>query len=123
MIVSTEGAPAAIGPYSQAVVANGTVYCSGQIALSPNGDGLVGQTAAEQTEQIMKNIDAVLQAAGSSLDRVVKTTIYLLDMDDFGAVNEVYARYFGATLPARSTVAVLALPKQALVEIETIALA
>ncbi len=123
MIVSTEQAPAAIGPYSQAVIAQGFVFCSGQISLTPDGEGPVGETAAEQTEQIMKNIEAVLEAAGSNLERVVKTTIFLLDMQDFQAVNEVYASRFPQNPPARSTVAVSALPRKARVEIEVIATA
>ena len=121
MIVSTTDAPAAIGPYSQAIVHNGMVYCSGQISLTPDGQGPVGNTAAEQTELIFNNIEAVLEAAGSSLSQVIKTTIFLIDMDDFGSVNEVYGQRFGEHRPARSTVAVTALPKGAIVEIEILA--
>lgn len=120
-VISTSQAPAAIGPYSQAVVHNGMVFCSGQISLTADGQGPVGETAAAQAEQIMKNIDAVLTAAGSGFGKVLKTTIYLVDMNDFAAVNEVYARAFPEQPPARSTVAVSALPKGALVEIEVTA--
>ena len=121
MIISTTEAPAAIGPYSQAIVHNGMVYCSGQISLTPEGEGPKGETAAEQTELIFNNIEAVLKAAGSSLDRIVKTTIFLIDMDDFTAVNEVYGKRLGEHRPARSTVAVTSLPKAAIVEIEILA--
>ena len=119
--VSTENAPAAIGPYSQATVCGDTVYTSGQIALDPATGELVGLGIAMQTEQIIKNLSAVLAAAGSSLDRVVKTTCYLADMDDFAEFNEVYARYFTGK-PARSCVAVKRLPRGALAEIEAISL-
>ncbi len=121
MIVSTEQAPAAIGPYSQAVVHGDLLFCSGQISLLPTGEGPVGENATEQTEQIMKNIAAVLEAGGSRFEKVIKTTIFLVDMSDFAAVNEVYGRHFGEQPPARSTVAVSALPKGARVEIEVIA--
>ena len=120
-LVATTRAPQAIGPYSQAVVTGGFVFASGQIALHPATGEMVGSTAAEQAEQVLRNLQAVLQAAGSGLDHVVKTTIYLADMGDFGQVNEVYARHFGDHRPARATVAVAALPKGALVEIEAIA--
>lgn len=121
MIISTDQAPAAIGPYSQAVAYGDLLFCSGQISLLPNGEGPVGDTAVEQTEQIMKNIAAVLAAGGSSFEKVLKTTIFLVDMADFAAVNEVYARHFGQAPPARSTVAVSGLPKGVRVEIEVIA--
>ena len=122
--VSTFSAPAAIGPYSQAVVANGVVYCSGQIALSPETQELVGGDVVQQAERVLENLRAVLEAAGSDLDRVVRCTVYLVDMADFAAVNAVYARYFaGETPPARACVAAAALPKGALVEIDCIALA
>ncbi len=117
----TTKAPSAIGPYSQAVVANGVVYTSGQIALTPDGvmnDGSVD----EQCKQVLANLKAVLEASGSSMDRVIKTTIFLADMDDFSVVNEIYAEAFGSHKPARSTVAVKTLPKNALVEIDAIAL-
>ena len=127
--ISTDKAPAAIGPYSQATRANGFIFTSGQIPLPPSqGDGPCGSTLPAgieaQTEQALENLKAVLEAAGSGLDRVVKTTVFLADMNDFAKMNEVYARYFTApALPARSTVQVAALPKSALVEIEAIALA
>ena len=120
--VSTDEAPQAIGPYSQAIVANGLVYTSGQIALMP--DGTMEERGIEyQTKQVMKNLYYVLKAAGSNFNHVIKTTIYLADMNDFATVNEIYEHYFGDHKPARSTVAVKTLPKNALVEIECIALA
>ena len=123
-IVSTKGAPAAIGPYSQAVVAGGFVHCSGQIALDPQSGALVPGDVRDQAERVMANLAAVLEAAGSSFERVVKCNVYLTTMDDFAAVNEVYGRRFpqGAA-PARATVAVAQLPKGALVEIDCLALA
>ncbi len=121
-LVQTDKAPKAIGPYSQAVKAGGLLFASGQIALDPAGGGMTGQTAAEQAEQVLENLRQVLQAGGSSLERVVKTTIFLADMGDFSQVNEVYAKYFGSHRPARATVAVAGLPKGALVEIEALAL-
>ncbi|MCB9877063.1 MAG: RidA family protein [Planctomycetes bacterium] len=120
-IVSTADAPAAIGPYSQAVKANGLLFCSGQIPLDPATMQMVGETAAQQAEQVMKNLAAVLVAGGASLAAVVRTTIFLVDMDDFASVNEVYARAFGEHKPARATVAVRQLPKGARVEIDCIA--
>ena len=120
-IVHTPAAPAAIGPYSQAMVHNGLVYTSGQIALAPGGASLQGETAADQCEVVMGNLSAVLQAAGSSLHQVLKTTIFLLDMADFAEVNAVYARHMGDHRPARATVAVAALPRGARVEIDCIA--
>jgi len=121
-IISTKDAPQAIGPYSQAIEANGFVYTSGQIALRP--DGTMEERGVEhQTHQVMKNLFYVLEAAGATFADVVKTTIYLANMDDFVTVNEVYAHYFGDHKPARSTIAVKTLPKNALVEIECIALA
>lgn len=119
--VQTPNAPAAIGPYSQAVVVGDTVYCSGQIALDPGTMQLVGSTAAAQAEQVMQNLGAVLQAAGSSFDRVVRSTIFLASMSDFAAVNEVYGKRFPGPKPARATVAVKELPKGGLVEIDCIA--
>lgn len=121
-VVATDAAPQAIGPYSQAIVVNGTVYTAGQIALDPRTVKLIGASAAEQTEQVLRNLAAVLAAAGSSLSRVVRTTVYLADMADFPAMNEVYARHFGAHKPARSTVAAAGLPKGARVEIDAVAL-
>jgi len=119
--VHTDRAPAAIGPYSQAVIHGDVVYCSGQIALDPTTGKLVGSDAASQTEQVMKNLAAVLDASGSSLRASLKCTIYLADMADFQAVNEVYAAHLGDHRPARATVAVRELPKQALVEIDCVA--
>jgi len=122
-LVQTSNAPSAIGPYSQAVVANGMVYTSGQIALTPEGsDELLKEDVVVQTVRVMKNLEAVLVEAGSSLDEVIKTTIFLASMDDFTLVNEVYAEAFGSHKPARATVAVKTLPKNALVEIDAIAL-
>ena len=118
--VFTEQAPAAIGPYSQAVKTGGLVYTSGQIPINPATGAIEAQDIKGQTEQVMRNLDAVLQAAGSSFERAVKTLCFLKSMDDFAAFNEVYARYF-AGKPARSCVAVASLPKGALVEVEVIA--
>ncbi len=119
--VQTNKAPSAIGPYSQAVVANGMVFTSGQIALTPEGIMLDGNVVI-QTKQVLQNLQAVLEEAGSSMGGVIKTTIFLASMDDFAAVNEIYAEAFGYHKPARSTVAVKTLPKNALVEIDAIAL-
>jgi len=119
--INTTNAPQAIGPYSQAIVANNMVYTSGQIALLPSGEMLTGDVK-EQTHQVLKNLSSVLEEAKSELGKVIKTTIYLADMDDFIAVNEIYASYFKDHKPARSTVAVKTLPKNALVEIDAIAL-
>jgi 2-iminobutanoate/2-iminopropanoate deaminase len=121
--VSTENAPGAIGPYSQAIKANGMVFCSGQIPIDPATGEFVSDDVAEQTEQVLKNLGAVLEAAGSSFDQVVKTTVFLADMGDFAAMNEVYARYFSDNKPARATVQAAGLPKNARVEIECTALA
>ena len=122
-IVASASAPAAIGPYSQAVKVGGMVYCSGQIALDPATMQMVGNTAAEQAERVLQNLEAVLRAAGSSFDQVVRTTIYLVSMADFAAVNEVYGKCFPGHKPARATVAVKELPKGGLVEIDCIAIA
>jgi 2-iminobutanoate/2-iminopropanoate deaminase len=119
--VHTDGAPAAIGPYSQAVITGNMVYSAGQIALDPKTMEIVGESVAEQTERVLQNLRAVLAEAGSSLDRVVKTLVFLADMDDFAAMNEVYGRHFGDHKPARSTVQAARLPKNALVEIEVVA--
>jgi 2-iminobutanoate/2-iminopropanoate deaminase len=121
-IVETQAAPKAIGPYSQAVKAGGFVFCSGQIALDPATGEMVAGSVAEQTRRVLQNLQAVLQAAGSSLDRVVKTTVFLQDFADFAAMNAVYAGYFPQAPPARATVQVARLPKDALVEIEVVAL-
>ena len=122
-VVATDAAPQAIGPYSQGIVVNGMVYTAGQIALDPRTAKLIGANTAEQTEQVLRNLAAVLAGAGSSLSRVVRTTVYLADMADFPAMNEVYARHFGAHKPARSTVAAAGLPKGARVEIDAVAVA
>lgn len=120
--VSTENAPGAIGPYSQAVKTGNMVFCSGQIPIDPATGNFVSEDVAEQTEQVLKNLTAVLEAAGSDLGRVVKTTVFLADMNDFAAMNEVYARYFDANKPARATVQAARLPRDARVEIDCIAL-
>jgi 2-iminobutanoate/2-iminopropanoate deaminase len=123
-IVKTERAPAAIGPYSQAVRASGLVFCSGQIPIDPATGEFVPGGIREQTEQVLRNLSAVLEAAGTGLESVVKTTVFLADMNDFAAMNEVYGRYFaGDGPPARSTVEAARLPRDARVEIEAIALA
>ncbi len=122
-IVSTPHAPGAIGPYSQAIVANGFVFCSGQVALDPASGSVVGATVAEQTTQVFANLRAVLEAAGSDLSKVVKCTVFLRSMDDFAAMNAVYSASFGDHKPARSTVAVVGLPRDVRVEIEATALA
>lgn len=122
-VIHTDDAPAAIGPYSQAIKANGFVFCSGQIPLDPASGELVYGTIEEETRQVMDNLSAVLKAAGSSFDKVVKTTIFLADMEDYGRVNAVYAEYFGEKPPARAAVAVATLPKEVRVEIEATALA
>jgi 2-iminobutanoate/2-iminopropanoate deaminase len=119
--VATDKAPKAIGPYSQAIVVDNVVYTAGQVALDPVTGELIGKTVAEQTEQALKNITAVLAASGSSLGQVVKTTVFLADMADFTAMNEVYAKHFGGHRPARSTVQAAGLPKGARVEIDAIA--
>lgn len=119
--ISTPGAPAAIGPYAQAVAAGPFVFCSGQIPLDPATMTVRGTTAGEQARQAIANLRAVLEAAGSSLARVVKTTVYLQDMGTFGEVNAVYAECFGAHKPARATVEVARLPRDVLVEIDCIA--
>jgi 2-iminobutanoate/2-iminopropanoate deaminase len=123
--VKTNAAPGALGPYSQAIVAGGMVYCAGQIPLDPATGSIVSGGIAQQTEQVLKNLRAVLKAAGSDLDRAVKTTVFLKSMNDFAAMNEVYGRadHFGAMPPARSTVEVARLPRDVLVEIEVVALA
>ncbi len=119
--IYSSGAPAPIGPYSQAIRSGGDLYCSGQIALDPQTGDLIAGGVSEQTDRALRNLTAVLEAAGMDLGNVVKTTIFLADMNDFAAANAVYARYFERTKPARSTVAVAALPKGARVEIEALA--
>ena len=120
-IISTDKAPKAIGPYSQAVVLQGMVYCSGQIALDPETMEVVGSIAAEQAKQVMQNLGAVLKAAGSDFSKALKCTMYLKDMSDFASVNEVYGSFFPENPPARATVEVSRLPKDVLVEIDLIA--
>jgi 2-iminobutanoate/2-iminopropanoate deaminase len=120
--VQTAAAPQAIGPYSQAICANGLVFASGQIPIDPATGQFVSGGIAEQTEQALRNLGAVLEAAGSGLDRVVKTTVFLVDMDEFTAMNEVYGRFFATEPPARATVQAARLPRDARVEIEAIAL-
>ncbi len=121
--VQTNKAPSAIGPYSQAIVTNGMVYTSGQIALTPEGgDELLKEDVGVQAVAVLKNLQAVLEEAGSSLNDVIKTTIFLADMNDFATVNAIYEKAFGEHKPARSTVAVKTLPKSALVEIDAVAL-
>ena len=119
-VTETKAAPAAIGPYSQAIISGNLVFCSGQIPLSPENGQITGISIAEQTEQVIQNLKAVLEASGSNLGKVIKTTCFLADMNDFAAFNEVYAKHFTGK-PARSTVAVKQLPRNALVEIEAIA--
>ncbi|MBA3914235.1 MAG: RidA family protein [Acidobacteriales bacterium] len=121
-VISTPDAPQAIGPYSQAIRANGLVFTSGQIAIDPATQQVIGGDVAAQTERVFRNLAAILKAAGTSLDNVVRTTVFLKSMNDFAAMNEVYGRYFQSTPPARSTVEVARLPKDVLVEIDVIAL-
>jgi len=121
-IIATENAPAAVGPYSQAIAFGDLVYTAGQIALDKDTGKMVGGGVSEQAEQALKNLKAVLEAAGSGLEQVVKTTVFLQSMGDYATVNEVYGRYFDGSAPARSAVAVAALPLGALVEIEAVAL-
>lgn len=120
-IVSTENAPGAIGPYSQAIKAGGMVFCSGQIPIDPATGQFVSDVVSEQTDQVLKNLSEVLKAAGTSLEGVVKTTVFLADMNDFAEMNEVYGRYFSENKPARATVQAARLPRDAKVEIECIA--
>ncbi|HEU5229221.1 MAG TPA: RidA family protein [Ktedonobacteraceae bacterium] len=120
--ISTPHAPAAIGPYSQAIRCGQFVYTSGQIALDPAAGELVGEDVQAQTHRVLQNMQAVLSSAGSSLNHVIKTTVFLVSMSDFQAMNAIYASYFTGTPPARSTVAVAELPRKALVEIECVAL-
>ena len=121
-IVKAKGAPAPVGPYNQAVVIGNLVYTAGQIPLDPVSGQMVGANAGEQAQQVLKNLKAILEAAVSSLPKVVKTTVFLKDLNDFNAMNEVYAKFFdAATAPARSTIQVARLPKDSLVEIEAVA--
>jgi len=119
--IMSKDAPKPVGPYSQAVLVGHTLYCSGQIALDPKTGELVGKTASEQAERVLRNLNAVLKEAGCDLSDVLKVTMYLKSMTDFASVNEVYARHFGNHRPARSTVEVSGLPKGALIEIDAIA--
>ena len=120
-VVATPNAPAAIGPYSQAIKANGLLFVSGQIALDPKTGEFAAADVKLQTERVLENLKAILEASGVSLNHVVKTTVYLKDMGEFTAMNEVYARYFTAAPPARSTIQAARLPKDALVEIDVVA--
>jgi 2-iminobutanoate/2-iminopropanoate deaminase len=122
-VIATDAGPKAIGPYSQGIKASGFIFLSGQIPLDPASQQLIDGDAAAQTDRVLQNIHGVLRAAGSSLDQVVKTTVFLKNMSDFAAMNEVYGRYFIQSPPARSTVEVARLPKDVLVEIEVVALA
>jgi 2-iminobutanoate/2-iminopropanoate deaminase len=120
-IVSTDKAPGAIGPYSQAIKAGGMIFCSGQIPIDPATGNIVSEDVTEQTEQVLKNLSEVLSAGGAGLGDVVKTTVFLADMNDFQAMNEVYARHFSDNKPARATVQAARLPRDVKVEIECIA--
>jgi len=122
-IIQTDNAPKAIGPYSQAIKANGLIFASGQIPIDPKTGQFVPGGITEQTEQVLKNLTAVIEAGGSSLSQVLKTTVFLADMQDFVAMNEVYGRFFAELPPARATVQAARLPRDARVEIEAIALA
>lgn len=121
-VVSTKDAPQAIGPYSQAIKANGFVFVSGQIAIDPETQQVIGGSVADQTERVLKNLSAILIGAASGLEKVVRSTVFLKSMSDFAAMNEVYGRYFSSSPPARSTVEVSRLPKDVLVEIDVIAM-
>jgi 2-iminobutanoate/2-iminopropanoate deaminase len=122
-IISTKDAPKAIGPYSQAVKANGFIFVSGQIAIDPSTQQVIAGDLATQTDRVLRNLSEILEAAGSGLGKVVRTTVFLKNMGEFAAMNEVYAKYFSSVPPARSTVEVSRLPKDVLVEIDVIALA
>ena len=122
-VIATDRGPKAIGPYSQAIRANGLLFVSGQIALDPSTQLLVAGDIKAQTERVMENLKGIVEAAGSALDRVVRTTVFLADMNEFAAMNEIYARYFPAQPPARSTVQAARLPRDVRVEIDLIALA
>ena len=122
-VITTKNAPQAIGPYSQGIRANGFVFLSGQVAIDPSNQQVIAGDISAQTERVLRNIEAILAAAGSSLHKVVRTTVFLKNMSEFAAMNEVYGRHFTAAPPARSTVEVARLPKDVLVEIDVIALA
>ncbi|HUK26701.1 MAG TPA: RidA family protein [Terriglobales bacterium] len=120
-VIATKDAPQAIGPYSQAIRANGFIFVSGQVAIDPATQQVISGDVAAQTERVLKNLAGILKAAGSGLEKVARSTVFLKNMGDFAAMNEVYGRYFSATPPARSTVEVARLPKDVLVEIDVIA--
>lgn len=122
-VISTKDAPQAIGPYSQAIRANGLVFVSGQVAIDPATQQVISGDVTAQTDRVLKNLAAILKAAGTGLDKVVRSGVFLKNMGDFAAMNEVYGRYFSSAPPARSTVEVARLPKDVLVEIDVIALA
>jgi len=122
-VIATKDGPQAIGPYSQAVRANGFVFVSGQVAIDPSNQQVISGDVAAQTERVLKNLEGILKAAGSGLEKVVRSTVFLKNMNDFAAMNEVYGRHFTSAPPARSTVEVARLPKDVLVEIDVIALA
>lgn len=122
-VIATKDGPQAIGPYSQAIRANGMIFVSGQVAIDPANQQVISGDVAAQTERVMKNLTGILKAAGSGLEKVVRSTVFLKNMGDFAAMNEVYGRYFNVAPPARSTVEVARLPKDVLVEIDVIALA
>src|SRR5207302_8337373 len=122
-VISTPDAPKAIGPYSQAIRANGFVFISGQVAIDPATQQVIDGDVAAQTDRVLKNLSAILEAAGGGLDKVVRSTVFLKNMGDFAAMNEVYGRYFSTAPPTRSTVEVARLPKDVLVEVDVIALA
>ena len=122
-VIATKEGPQAIGPYSQAIRANGFVFVSGQVAIDPATQQVIGGDVVVQTDRVLKNLSAILKAAGTGLEKVVRSTVFLKNMGDFTAMNEVYGRYFNSTPPARSTVEVARLPKDVLVEIDVIALA
>ena len=122
-VIATKDAPQAIGPYSQAIRANGFVFVSGQVAIDPATQQVINGDIVAQTDRVLKNLSAILKAAGTELNKVVRSTVFLKDMGDFAAMNEVYARYFMATPPARSTIQAARLPKDVLIEIDVIALA
>ena len=122
-VIATKDAPQALGPYSQAIKANGFIFISGQLAIDPSTQQVISGDMAAQTDRVLRNVSAILEAAGSTLDKVVRVCVFLKSMDDFAAMNEVYGKYFLSIRPARSTVGVARLPKDVLVEIEVIALA
>ncbi|MGA8154054.1 MAG: RidA family protein [Terriglobales bacterium] len=122
-VISTEDGPRAIGPYSQAIRANGLVFVSGQVAIDPASQQVINGDISAQTDRVLKNLSAILKAAGTGLEKAVRTTVFLKNLADFGAMNEVYGKYFSSAPPARSTVEVARLPKDVLVEIDVIALA